>query len=108
MSRRRVVITDFLTDDLAPERQILDDIADVTALDAHDETELRGHVEDADALLLYHNLKIGRMTIDRLKHCQLIVRCGVGVDNVDHAYARERGLNVANVPDYGTEEVADS
>src|SRR5205085_62845 len=40
--------------------------------------------------------------------CKLIVRCGVGFDNVDHALARERGIVVANVPDYGTEEVADT
>jgi D-3-phosphoglycerate dehydrogenase/C-terminal binding protein len=32
----------------------------------------------------------------------------VGYDNVDHLHARERGIPVANVPDYGTEEVADS
>jgi D-3-phosphoglycerate dehydrogenase/C-terminal binding protein len=38
----------------------------------------------------------------------LIVRCGVGYDNVDFLYARSRGIPVANVPDYGTEEVADS
>jgi D-3-phosphoglycerate dehydrogenase/C-terminal binding protein len=36
------------------------------------------------------------------------VRCGVGFDNVDHAFARERAIPVANVPDYGTEEVADT
>ena len=36
------------------------------------------------------------------------MRCGVGYDNVDHAFARQRGIPVANVPDYGTEEVADS
>ena len=42
---------------------------------------------------------------DQLK---VISRYGVGYDNVDHAYARSRGIPVANVPDYGTEEVADS
>src|SRR5207249_1032258 len=47
-------------------------------------------------------------TIERLRHCKLIVRCGVGYDNVDYAFARQRGIPVANVPDYGTEEVADS
>ncbi len=32
----------------------------------------------------------------------------MGYDNVDWRLARERGIDVANVPDYGTEEVADS
>ena len=43
-----------------------------------------------------------------MTRCELIVRCGVGFDNVDHAFARQKGIAVANVPDYGTEEVADS
>jgi D-3-phosphoglycerate dehydrogenase/C-terminal binding protein len=30
------------------------------------------------------------------------------VDNVDHAFARTRGIPVANIPDYGTEDVADT
>jgi C-terminal binding protein len=51
---------------------------------------------------------VTKQTIDRLECCRLIVRCGAGIDNVDHVYARSRGIAVANVPDYGTEEVADS
>jgi len=69
---------------------------------------LWGRVEDADAIMVYHTLKVTRATIERLQKCRLIVRCGVGYDNVDHVYARSRGIPVANVPDYGTEEVADS
>jgi D-3-phosphoglycerate dehydrogenase/C-terminal binding protein len=106
--RFKVVITDFIADDLAPERAILGDLADVVACDAHDEQELAGRIDDAEAVMLYHNLGLSRLTIERLKNCRLIVRCGVGYDNVDRVLARSRGIAVANVPDYGTEEVADS
>ncbi len=104
----KVVITDFIADDLAPEKEILDGLATVEAFDALHEDEFAGRIEDAAAIMMYHNIHLTRRTIERLKHCRLIVRCGVGFDNVDHAYARERGIAVANVPDYGTEEVADS
>lgn len=107
-TRFRVVIADFIADDLVPEREVLGDLADVVALDAYSEAELVGKIDDADAVMLYHNFSIGRETIARLTRCKLIVRCGVGFDNVDRFAARERGIPVANVPDYGTEEVADS
>src|SRR5687767_14464192 len=104
----RVVVTDFVVaDDLGPEQGVLDGVARVEALAAKHEDELAGWVEDEAALMMYHMLTITRRTIDRLGNCKLIVRCGVGVDNVDHAYAATRGLAVANVPDYGTEDVAD-
>jgi C-terminal binding protein len=109
MSQRfKVVITDFITGPPETERKILGDVADIFSLDAGDEKELRDKVEDAHALMIYHNLMLSRTTIERLKQCKLIVRCGVGYDNVDFVFARERGIPVANVPDYGTEEVADS
>ncbi|WP_289041915.1 C-terminal binding protein [uncultured Aliiroseovarius sp.] len=37
----------------------------------------------------------------------VVVRYGVGVDNVDLEAARALGVRVCNVPDYGVEEVAD-
>lgn len=105
---QRVVITDFIKDDLAIENEVLDGIATVEAYDAGHESELAGKIESADAVMMYHNLSISAGTIERLNQCKLIVRCGVGFDNVDHAFARQQGINVANVPDYGTEDVADS
>jgi C-terminal binding protein len=108
MPQFRVVIADFVADELAPEREILGDIAEVVALNAHSEAQLAGHVETADAVMLYHNIAITPATISRLEKCKLIVRCGVGYDNVDWRAARARGIPVGNVPDYGTEEVADS
>jgi C-terminal binding protein len=104
----KVVITDFIADDLATEREALAGLAKVEAFDALHEDQCAGRIEDAAAIMMYHNIRLTRRTIERLRNCRLIVRCGVGFDNVDHAYARERGIAVANVPDYGTEEVADS
>jgi D-3-phosphoglycerate dehydrogenase/C-terminal binding protein len=108
MPRHRVVIADFIADDMKTERDILGDIADLVALDANSESDLAGKVEDAAGIMLYHNIIISKDTISKLTRCKLIVRCGVGYDNVDWRFARERGIPVANVPDYGTEEVADS
>jgi D-3-phosphoglycerate dehydrogenase/C-terminal binding protein len=106
--KSKVIITDFLNDDLAPEREIFGDLAEVVALNAFTEDELAGQIDDADAVLLYHYLGLSAKTIDRLTKCRIIVRCGVGFDNVDRAAARAKGIPVANVPDYGTEDVADS
>ncbi|HRI13283.1 MAG TPA: C-terminal binding protein [Verrucomicrobiota bacterium] len=106
--RAKVVITDFQTEPLDEERRILDDLASVEALNAVAEKELIGRIEDADCVILYHLLTLTRRTIDQLAKCRLIVRGGVGFDNVDGAAARARGIPVANVPDYGTEDVADS
>jgi D-3-phosphoglycerate dehydrogenase/C-terminal binding protein len=104
----RVVITDFINDSLEPETSVLGGIATVTALSALNEADLAGRIEDASAIMLYHSLALSRATIERLQCCKLIVRCGVGFDNVDCLFARSRGVAVCNIPDYGTEEVADS
>src|SRR5687768_4452421 len=108
MSTPLVIIADFQHGSLEVEQGILGDLATVQSLDVSSEEQLWGRVEQADALMVYHTLKVTRATIERLARCRLIVRCGVGYDNVDHAFARSRGIPVANVPDYGTEEVADS
>jgi phosphoglycerate dehydrogenase-like enzyme len=61
----------------------------------------------ADVLILWHNVPMGPEVISRLKQCRAIIRNGVGYDSVDIAAAAARGIPVCNVPDYGTEEVAD-
>ena len=106
--RPKVVITDFIAGPLETERRTLGEVADIVALDAASEDELVGQIEDASAIMMYHTVSITEKTINRLTRCKLIVRCGVGYDNVDWRLARQRGIDVANVPDYGTEEVADS
>jgi C-terminal binding protein len=106
--RFKIIITDFIADTLDIEKVIAGDAAEVIALNATNEKELEGKVEDADAIIMYHTVSLTADTIDRLNGCKLIVRAGVGIDNVDYMHARTRGIPVANIPDYGSEEVADT
>lgn len=104
----RVVVIDFLKDDLSPERQVLGNLAEIVALNDQSVEELPGQIEEADALMMYHYLEMQQKTLSLLTKCRLIVRCGVGYDNVDIQAAKELNIPVANIPDYGTEEVADA
>lgn len=45
--------------------------------------------------------------IARFPKLKVIVRMGVGYDRVDRVAAAARGIKVCNVPDYGTQEVAE-
>lgn len=62
----------------------------------------------ADAVIVASDrLQLGAETISQLERCKIIVRGGVGFDNVDIEAAARRHIAVCNTPDYGTEEVAD-
>lgn len=61
---------------------------------------------DADALLVTY-ARIDRGVIAGLKKCRAIGRFGLGVDNIDLAAARDRGIAVNYVPDYCIAEVSD-
>jgi C-terminal binding protein len=102
-----VVITDFL-EETTIESPILGDIARITLAGARDEAGLARHLDEADALILFHDIgMVGEATFSRAPRCKCIVRAGVGYNNVDRASAAKHGVIVCNVPDYGTEEVAD-
>ncbi|HMQ16959.1 MAG TPA: C-terminal binding protein [Phycisphaerae bacterium] len=107
MSEPVCYITDFWTGAVDVEQAALDGAARVVALGAAHESELLPRVRDAAALLVWHEIRIPAAVIDALADCKAIVRVGVGFDNVDLASARRRGIPVCNVPDYGTEDVAD-
>lgn len=61
---------------------------------------------DADGILLGVNFDLDAAALRRLAVCRVVVRYGIGLDNVDVAEAERLGIRVLNVPDYGIEEVA--
>lgn len=107
MTSANVYITDFWTGEPDVERDALAGAAEVFVLEARREAELLPRVADAAGLLVWHDIRIGAKTIEALEQCRIIVRVGVGFDNVDCEAAARRGIPVCNVPDYGIEDVAD-
>ena len=105
--RWQVVVPDRLAPPADVEQGVFGDRAIVTALGAHTTAELRGKIEQADAILAWHDLQWTDVVLATLARCRVIVRVGVGFDNVDLDAAARRGIVVCNVPDYGTHDVAD-
>lgn len=61
-------------------------------------------LQDLDPVaILVRERDVNAAVIDACPNLKVIVRYGVGVDNVDLDHARSRGIYVANVPDYGAE-----
>lgn len=104
----KVVVPDAHQRDLEIEKSVTGAQVDYLI---HDETDPAA-IPDAewrecDAVLVWHRMRISADVVAKLDRCKLIVRVGVGFDNVDTAACRARGITVSNVPNYGTTEVAD-
>jgi len=103
----RVVVTDYLAPPPTFEQEALKGVATVECLEARSEDELDQRFDSADGLIVFHEIAMPGPILERLKRCRVLVRCGVGFDNVDLAVAGRKGIYVCNVPDYGVDEVAD-
>jgi lactate dehydrogenase-like 2-hydroxyacid dehydrogenase len=112
MSQPHIAIIDWTTSpqgdpESTIERQIIGGAARVTRTLCETDADLTDDICSANAIIIWHNMPLTAKGITRLQNCSAIIRNGVGFDSVDVAAARERGIAVCNVPDYGTEEVAD-
>jgi D-3-phosphoglycerate dehydrogenase len=79
---------------------------ELEVLQTKDPETIIAHTKTADAMIV-GMARIDKKVIDALDRCKLIVRLGVGFDNVDVSAATSRGIMVANIPDFCTEEVSD-
>ncbi|HTD16993.1 MAG TPA: C-terminal binding protein [Chthoniobacterales bacterium] len=106
--QKKVVAIDGGYESYDVERRILEGINAELTVDPceGDAARIKLATKDADAVLVRES-PINAETIALMRRCRIIARYGIGVDNVDLMAARERRIYVANVPDYGTEEVSD-
>jgi C-terminal binding protein len=105
-SRPLVAVTDYLSES-SVEAPLLEDLAELRLLQLQQEMDVVRVAKQAAALLVYHDMTLTEKSLRELSECRVVVRGGVGVDNVDLEAAGKLGIVVCNVPDYGSEEVAD-
>ncbi|GHV14494.1 hypothetical protein AGMMS49938_10710 [Fibrobacterales bacterium] len=88
------------------ERTVIDN-EPIQCFNAINENDLPNSIAELEACMVWYKLKVTKTTIDRLKNCKVIVCVSVGFNNVNIEYAGSAGIAVVNVPDYGTNDVAD-
>jgi len=64
-------------------------------------------IQGYDAVVVRSATKVRKVAIDAADKLQLIVRGGVGIDNIDHEYARSKGITVSNTPTASSQSVAE-
>ena len=71
-----------------------------------DKQQLLDAVADADAMIIRSD-KVTPEVLDAAKQLKIVVRAGAGYDNVDCAYAKEKGVIVENTPGQNSNAVAE-
>jgi D-3-phosphoglycerate dehydrogenase len=103
----RLIVTDYTFPTLEVEQRRLGPLGiAVEGFKAGERAQLLSALPAADFVLTQF-AKLDAEAIGRMEKARVIVRYGIGVDNVDLEAARERGIPVCNVPDYCVDEVAD-
>ena len=104
----KILIPDVLSEPADIESKIFGPNTDIYIGEATNHKDISDEVwSNCDAILAFDQIVYNKDLISKLKKCKVIVRVGVGYDNVDLLAAKNKGILVCNVPDYGTEEVAD-
>ncbi|MEE8884972.1 MAG: C-terminal binding protein [Eubacteriales bacterium] len=102
----KVVITDYEYDNIDNEKKIIAEAGfDLYAYQCNSEDELIEKCRDADGVIVQY-CEITARVIDAMEHCRIIIKYGIGVNNIDSAAATRKGIYVCNVPDYGVDEVS--
>jgi len=70
-------------------------------------TDDKDQLAEMDVVLVRSKTQCPREYIDRAKNLRLIIRGGVGLDNIDVEYARSRGIQVFNTAEASAVAVAE-
>ncbi len=81
--------------------------AEVEDLSSLPKEELLDRVADFDVMVVRSATKVRKDMIERMKNMKLIIRGGVGIDNIDVEYAKSKGIEAKNTPAASSASVAE-
>lgn len=103
----RVVVTDHTFPELTQEQAAAHGAgADFAAFQCKTDAEVAKAVAGADVVAVQF-ASFGELSANAVAKGAVIIRYGVGYDNIDLAAAKAAGLRIGYVPDYCADEVAD-
>ena len=102
----KTIITDCEYPNCNPEKAVFDAAGiDLEVYQYRKEEDLLKIVRDADAIITQYS-DVSRRVLESAKNCKIVVKYGIGVDNIDLQAATDNGIYVCNIPDYGVDEVS--
>jgi D-3-phosphoglycerate dehydrogenase len=103
---KKILVADALNPEAFEELQAISDL-EVTLKTGMDEQELIRTIPDYHAVVVRSATKVKKSAIDAASNLELIVRAGIGLDNVDLDAAKNKGIKVANTPSATTYTVSE-
>jgi D-3-phosphoglycerate dehydrogenase / 2-oxoglutarate reductase len=112
VAKHKVAVTDFGGEEIDVEKGILEPlgcevVGPLRLPESKNEQKLIDLVKDADFVITQFS-PVTAAVVNAMEKSKIIVRYGIGVDNVDLKVAAAKNIPVCNVPDYCIDEVADS
>ena len=104
---KRVVVTDQRFEGLLHERAAAERAgASFQEYDCKDAADVAEALHDADVAFV-NMVPVDAAALAGMRAGGVVIRYGIGTDGVDVDAARRLGIRVANIPDYGSDTVAD-
>ena len=103
---KKVLVADPMNPDAFEKLKSLSGI-DITLKTGMDEQELIAAIPEFHIAVVRGATKLTRNVIQASENLELIVRAGIGLDNIDRAAAEEKGIRVNNTPAATTTSVAE-
>ncbi|NHI83130.1 MAG: 3-phosphoglycerate dehydrogenase [Candidatus Thorarchaeota archaeon] len=101
----RILVADPLADSAM--QQLMDAGLEVVVRDKESDGPIEEQIKGFDCVIVRSATKVTKEVIDSADNLKLVVRAGVGLDNVDQDAAKAKGVKVMNTPEAPSVSVAE-